>query len=188
MYDVLSIRDENVDDLFDINRKGSVHFPAAGHSSDGRWMERLNADGPAAVLDGVCEVLGYRVPKPLPPTERHVLTYRVITEFLRWQSVRTSHWEWQSGCCDTSGYGGGIQEKWFEALPSAQEAVRERRTDDPLGEPAYRFWFALCDGEPALAVDTDAMVHRSGSQPADLMEFYQHNRNLSALVVAKLLP
>ena len=44
----------------------------------------------------------------------------------------------------------------FAAFPAARARFLDRRPDDILGEPAYRFWF-LGDGEPRLCPENTGL-------------------------------
>ena len=188
LYDILSVRDPDLHEIFAINRGGSLHFSSVDAEQDTRWSEAIRANGPRALLDRICESLRKSVPKTLPPTKRHVLGYRVIAESLRLTMLRPTHVTWVSGFHDTSGYSGGRADHLFERFPAVLQAVRSRHDDDPLGEPAYRFWFAVAGDQPLCVLDTRAQLYLGDGSQRDLMKAYRSGDRLTDTVAANLSP
>lgn len=188
LYDMLSVRDGELNELFAINRGGSLHFSAVDVEQDSRWSESIRDNGSRALLDRICRHLHRPVPATLPRTKRHVLVYRVIAESLRLTMLRPTHVTWVSGFHDTSGESGGPADHLFGPFPGARKAVQARQEDDPLGEPAYRFWFAVAGNEPLCALDTSAQLYLGDGTPRDFMKAYQGNRNVTDLVASQLSP
>ena len=61
--------------------------------------------------------------------------------------------------------------------PGVVEALGERHPEDLLGQPAYRFWFLIQDGEPKAAIQTDGQLWDDEGDWWDLSSLYrQHNR------------
>ena len=92
------------------------------------------------------------------------------------------------GYIDTSGYGGGPNDVLdaFLAIPSE---LRRPKHGDFYGEPGYRFWVILRDGEPILALEQDEGLawtrHHHTAFP--LMTLYEESRRHLFVTALKLL-
>jgi hypothetical protein len=94
-------------------------------------------------------------------TSRPLLVYRAIAAFLAHACFSRTEWSARSGFLDTSGYGGGVEEHCFNAVPGAkrkyQERFEEYQRKGGAGEPfythpAYEFWFLITEEGPQAAL------------------------------------
>jgi hypothetical protein len=191
MYDCLALEKINGESIAFINREGS--FQSWGHNGGRIEQEDLwiseNTHGPQllAVVDKMCELIGLRVPKQLPPTTPESLVYRFIAAFLTHAYGGLSHWECRGGFKDTSGYDGGWRESWFEPFPTAQQPLASARRNGYL----YSFWILLENEKPMLCLETCGIAHRRDGTKVDLMPIYKAQRRIwpvIAKVALEILP
>lgn len=169
----------------DVNRGGgSVHLHTNAFVKNaetllwGDWMKQLLAPQPSRFLDAVCNAARLEIPDRLPSTTPATLVFRFITEFLTHAVGRPERWECRNGFEDTSGYGGGVRSGWFDLFPPAKQRATVALTDDPLSEPAYRFWFLLEDKQPRLCLETSGTAYALDGQSYDLMPLYKKHRRI----------
>jgi hypothetical protein len=75
---------------------------------------------------------------------------------------------------------------YLEPFPIAEERARERRPDDLLGIPFYRYWGVLRDGEPVAILDTDGFAY-VGRQVIYLPDIFEVNAHRITPTVAAAL-
>jgi hypothetical protein len=185
-YDCLSLYDErDFSNLAHFNRGGSLFIHRTKQRMEQIWEDLLNAPNPKAILDTICQMLGYSKVSKMPPSTPTTLVYRFIATFLTHAAFGIQTWECRSGIIDTSGYGGGIV-KDFERFPQAQKRVEVRMDRDLLDEPAYRFWFLKKNGKPLICLETTGHLWiRDELKTYDLVDIYNLNhRRIWATVVA----
>ena len=188
LYDCLSIFAAQNRHMADFNRAGRFHvFQRFDGSSDTPepldiWPAMLNEPTPVSVLDQVCRMLGLAIPEHRPASTPTTLVYRFIASFLGHQVFGTIRWECRSGVFDTSGYGGGVSDR-FAKFPQARERLSNVMPGDLLAEPVYRFWFLLADGNPRLCLETTGRVWDDRGNAYRLMDLYQEaGRRIGPLV------
>jgi hypothetical protein len=144
------------------------------------------------LLEEVERKLALPAPSKLPSTTRKVLSFRIMAAFLRLTAFSLEIREWRNGYHDTSGFGGGRNDKYFNLFPQLKERLRESKPTDPLNEPSYRFWFLIDEpwtSESALVcIENTAYVHYRDGTTKDLMASYKElNRNVYAVMATHLL-
>jgi len=147
VYDCLALLNRDHKEVAGFNRDGSMRVcdppgevdPTKTYSDI--WRQVVEADDLKTVVDRIAATL--RLPRVhhLPKGTPEVIVYRLIADFLAHTVFGRVEWRCLNGFEDTSGVGGGVRTKWFDRFPLAKDGLRERRKDDVLGEPAYRFWF-----------------------------------------------
>lgn len=195
-YDCLSLIEQGETRLM-LNVEGSLQVT----SSDGRsggigsaelWPAAVTSEGEgrglANVLDRVSALLEEPVPSPLPATTRPVLASRVMASASLMVSLEQSNWRWANGYLDTSGYGGGIKQAWFDLFPAARDALEQEVTGPRELEAAYRYWFWTRDGTPQICVSSTAMAYGPDGWQRDLMSVYGKRRRLADVVYRGLEP
>ena len=135
---------------------GSVHVHRGRNpQSWPEWAERMLAD-PRSCLDSAGDVIGLAAPKSMPT----IISLRYISKFLTHTVGRLETWKCRNGFCDTSGYGGGKQETWFNSFPSIEAEQPPKRLADGRLQAAYCYWFFLKKSEPVLCIDTDGHLYK----------------------------
>ena len=190
-YDCLSLYTVEQEEVAHLNRLGSFTTwatlrekgigPASADSWD-IWSDVHTEVTPVELVDGICSRIGLPVPRKLPSSNAPILVYRFIAELLSWTPCRPQTWECRSGYLDTSGWGGGRRESLFEAFPATQRHLDRRQESDLLGEPAYRFWFILRDGEPVLCLETTGLVWNLNGDSIEIVDEYRKVKRLWPLI------
>jgi hypothetical protein len=186
-YDCLALIDSHDQIAAEFNRRGRLHI----HKRRGRslgtprpieiWDELISADKFTDVLDHVSDALGLRNPARLPPSTPSVIIYRFVAALLSTTVLRRSQWECRNGFLDTSGYDDGVVSH-FEAFPNTQEHLSRKRNDDVLGQPAYRFWFILRDGQAQLCLETTGQIWQCNGRSFDAVSLYGKEHRIWPLV------
>ncbi len=195
-YDCLVLCTEDGRQIMHFNRRGRIHIFQAyrnkqWHKTDGEiepidYEEDMKRDvGSRALIDGICKAMGLRVPKQLPKGTAPVMMARYISAFLAHATFGRDRWRCLNGMCDTSGYGTGVRDEYFEAIPQAQNALDILRPDKlRCFEPSYHFWFLLRNDEPRLCLSLDGRLWDRQGNEWDLMKEYgRQGRNIWRLVV-----
>jgi len=185
MYDVLAVVHLRAGQLLHLNRNGSIH---AFKTLDGLDLheseESITWDRVVAVENPkrIVEDLGKRIRLPmlgkLPCTTPPVLVYRMISAFLAHAAGGRIQWRCCGGSFDTSGYGGGPQEEWFNKFPAASERCRIPMVGDFLDEPSYRFWFLLRNEEPVFCMEATGVGWDLKDRAFDLVKLYKATRRI----------
>ncbi|MFI8588453.1 hypothetical protein ACIGG9_26855 [Pseudonocardia alni] len=190
-YDCLSLMRRTSTEtttLIHLNRVGSIH----AHDGSGRsllitWSEALAAAGGHNVVRRLEVTAGLHPARQAPATSPRVLTYRVIARILTSLVDDRHFWDARSGQLDSSGMdsvaSAGPEVTRF---PSVQNALRERRLDDPLDPPGCRFWLLLKDSEPVAVLDTSGHLHLPGRPPKELLPMYRESRSLTTTIGSAL--
>jgi T3SS (YopN, CesT) and YbjN peptide-binding chaperone 2 len=74
---------------------------------------------------------------------------------------------------------------------TAEVAVSQRRADDILGAPGYRYWALLRDEQPVAILDTDGNLHLPDRVTSLPKLYASHGRSLTAtigLALGRVLP
>ena len=134
---------------------------------------------------------GLSSPSKLPSTNRKVLSFRVMSMFLRTTAFSLDVREWRNGFLDTSGFGGGIQGTWFGEYPQLHERLREKLVTDFQDQSHYRLWFLIDEkwgAKSTLAcVETTGWVHFKDGTSMDLMkEFKKAGRKIMPVAMKAL--
>ncbi len=171
-----------------LNRPGSLHIDerfdgaSGGEIDSDFWMKLSTTEDQKAFLDVFSRKLGLRVPKQLPSSTASTIVFRLIYTWVRQGLFRLTEMQCRNGCLDTSGYGGGVREEWFELFPDAKERLRQVEKNDFFDEPAYRFWFLLTDGKPIAALETKGLIFFKGGGSENLYSDYRKLRNINGLM------
>ena len=174
-YDCLSLMesDDGFHSNLDVNRGGgSVHLhrgPTPRSWPD--WTGRMLTD-PLRFLDEIGDAIGIAVPKSLPRSTPTTISFRYICEFLTHAVGRLERWECRNGFCDTSGYGGGKREEWFNRFPGIEGEPPPKEWAGEELDGAYRYWFLLKEAEPAICLDTDGRLYKLDGSVLDLTVIY----------------
>ncbi|HEY0982936.1 MAG TPA: hypothetical protein VGE80_12465 [Schlesneria sp.] len=119
-YDCLSLVEfsDDLHSVLDINRGGGSVHVHCGRSpqSWAAWPDRMLADS-CGFLDEIGAAIGLTTPEQLPKSTTTTITFRFISEFLTHAIGRLEQWQCRNGFCDTSGFGGGKREEWFNCFP-----------------------------------------------------------------------
>ena len=177
-----------------INRVGSITFLDGGPDDriDSRevWEKGLEEEGIRKVLDQMSELVGLRIPSPLPSTTKEALTYRVVSVFMSALVFDKRSWQCLNGMDDTAGYSNQeIRDAWFDRFPEAKENLRITEKNDFSKIPLYRFWFILCDDAPVACLSKNAVAYLRSGETVDLMSKYRQGdsvEKLAAVILATI--
>lgn len=178
-YDCLSLFDNKLGHIADINRNGRFHVFRRFDDMPlpeplDLWKEMFDSPNPKLILDEICHGIGLHIPRKLPPGNPTVLVYRFIAHFLKYSVLGIDKWECRNGFFDTSGYGGGLVAD-FQFFPEAQERLQISLPNDISNEPAYRFWFLRKDDIPVICLETNGLCWTKSRKSYELMKLYQQN-------------
>ena len=110
----------------------------------------------------------------LPASTPAVVVYRFVAAFMAQSILGRESWQCRSGCSDSSGMEGSyVRSEWFASFPAAQTRLAVRLPDDPLGEPASRFWFICKSDKPQLCLETTGFAWDLEGAEFDLMKLYR---------------
>ena len=142
----------------DLNRQDRLHWHERGRiiSWDDFWWDVVGTDDMKGLVERIEAWAGISPPAAISPTSAEVLTYRVIAALLTTACFGRYSWRCVNGYCDSSGMGGGPRTRCFNSFPIADSALLRRQSNDLLGLPEYRFWFALRDDEPVIAFEVSS--------------------------------
>lgn len=149
LYDCLSLYTAEWEHIISLNRVGSLHFFQPDEAWQYIWellaAEDTDVDAAAVAVAeraGLDQLRSDRLPDI---TTAVSFMTDVATATAR------SGWQWRQGFHDTTGYGGGIMDAWFAALPEIPGPDRGKDPDDH----ARRYWFLVkgWDRSPIAAVD-----------------------------------
>lgn len=179
-YDCLSlveIRDGSGSAL-DVNREGSVHVHhGLAPQSWQDWAERI-LDDPRRFLDTIGEAVGIAAPNKLPKSTPTTISFRYVSELLTHTVGRLENWECRNGFLDTSGYGGGKRETWFNCFAGIEAEQPPQGLGDGRLDTAYCYWFFLKNSEPVLCVDTDGRLYTLEGDVHDLVASYSKRKRM----------
>ena len=184
-YDCIDLVDRKQEIVVSFNINGSLHIRGKGESKT-NWdsnPEITLLHDPKEMLDQLCKVIDMKPPKKLPSSTPKVISYRFISTFLSPAIYGREQWKCDNGYLDTSGYGGGTREKWFDLFPQARKRLRVSFDDDILGEASYRFWFMLKDGQPQFCLEDTGMLYRFDGSVINLADVYAKDRRIWPVVV-----
>jgi hypothetical protein len=184
-YETLGIFDTFAEEeiIHMIRSGGRIHFMKAPDTEPIEWSEVFSSS-PHVMVERIERLGGLTPPAQTPPTERHVLTYRLIATILAQMVNAKATWDARSAFVDTAGYGGGTVETVFDDFPSAARRRETAGRVAVLGNAAYAFW-SLNRNEEAVAVldEWGWLHHRKNTQAVDLMQIYKASgRSLTASV------
>ncbi|MEV6493289.1 hypothetical protein AB0M20_32405 [Actinoplanes sp. NPDC051633] len=182
-YDCLSLF-RNGERVVFINRAGTVQIPD-DESFRPLTFEQIFSRPPSSVVRSI--EMGVRLPSPQrsPISTPAALTYRVIAQLMAITVNDKRSWDVRNEILDTSGYGGGPR-GYVDKFPIAAERAQQRRPDDLLGIPQYRYWGVIRDDELLAVLDTDGFAY-VGEHVLHLPGLYSaHGRKLTSLVAASL--
>ena len=100
---------------------------------------------------------------------------------------RLETWECRNGFCDTSGYGGGKQETWFNSFPSIEAEQPPKRLADGRLDAAYCYWFFLKISEPVLCIDTSGRLYKLNGDVHHLVSSYAEHKRIWPLITETAL-
>jgi hypothetical protein len=166
LYDCLAYVDSTRNSILGMyNRVGSFHpFKNEAPKLDRSWSPNelllQNYELPELV-DRMELDMGLPHRTKAKETTGQVLVYRAIAAFLCHASFSRTGWSARSGFLDTSGYGGGEQDQYFDAIPGAKRKYQERlgefrregrSPNETFVHPAYEFWFLINEVGPQAAI------------------------------------
>ena len=79
--------------------------------------------------------------------------------------------------------GGAVRWDWFNAFPRSIPRLRTGGHTDFRGEPAFRFWFVLRDGDPRLAFEDTGWAWTLQGEEIDIVDLYQRAGTLQVVAV-----
>lgn len=170
-----------------------VRSAADQDASHIEWIETLrvqssaNADDPHSVLKRIEALAGLHAPSRTPVSTPAVLTHRVSARTLSLLMNDRSRWDVQNEFYDADDSTmGSARRHWTDSFPTAARSIEDVRSDDLLGNPAYRYWALLRDGAPVAILDTDGTVHLK-RETHSLLDLYRGmNRSLTRVIAAAL--
>jgi hypothetical protein len=130
------------------------------------WLDTLKVeastgkDDPQHAIKRIEKLAGLVPPAKTPASIPSTLTYRTAAGILA-SLVNDKHrWDVRNEFFDGDDSTLGSERRhWTDAFPSAASAIEQRRPDDLLGNPAYRYWALLRADAPVAILDTDGLVH-----------------------------
>lgn len=159
------------------NRLGGAHFwlgPDEAHQWPGIWEEYLGTADPRHIVQEVCARAGLPVVRRSAAGTPAVLVYRFVAAFMTQSILGGENWECRNGYRDSSGMeDSGVRSEWFASFPAARARLLVRLSDDPLGEPARRFWFICESRRPRLCLETSGRAWDLEGAEFDLMKLYR---------------
>lgn len=169
LYDCLSIGhwDSAMKTVIDLNREGSLHVHPH-HLSVMTWEGEAEAVDRREVVRRLEGLAGLHPSGATPRTTRKVLAYRIAYQMLLVGLNDKDCWDVRNARIDTSGFSGSTGD--LEGFETAKVAATDRRPDDPLGDPLYRFWKVHHGSLEVSVVDIDAMAHLPRGASLDLYE------------------
>jgi len=178
-----------------LNRLGSVHFFRGADHLDHWpefWSDYLSAPDPRRIVSELCAKAGLPAVTHLPASTPAVVVYRFIAAFLASTILGRENWECRNGFHDSSGMEGSfVSRESFAAFPAALARLSIRLADDPLDQPACRFWFICKSGKPQLCLETMGRAWDLKGAEFDLMKLYRVRRRIwpvVSFVAGDLLP
>ncbi|WP_433303945.1 hypothetical protein ACQP2F_13470 [Actinoplanes sp. CA-030573] len=182
-YDCLTLMRDHAT-LIDINRAGSIHVGGEGRPAGMSFESLFDHENPAEIIALVEQGAGLRSAGSAPVTTPTALAFRVAAQVLALTVNDKRRWDVRSERVDSSGMDGGGRRWFVDRFPIAAERARQRRPDDLLGDPYYRYWGVTSNGEAVAVLDTDGFAY-VGEQALHLPSLYQaHNRRLTPTVAA----
>ncbi|MBW6439263.1 hypothetical protein KZ829_36680 [Actinoplanes hulinensis] len=186
-YDCLTLI-HNGQSVIDINRAGSIHVKNSSDSKPVTFEDLFVHDDSGEVVTAIERAAGMSSPSSAPPSTPAVLTYRVLAQLMAITLNEKHRWDVRNERLDSSGMGGGAARGYLADYPVAAARAREKRPDDLLGDPLYRYWGVLRDGKPVAVLDTDGFAYVA-QQVLYLPEIYSaSSRRLTPLMAATLGP
>ncbi len=193
-YDCLTLIKRKLDSgspvrLMDMNRVGSLHvhrtfadeLDEPVHWSD-IWEEMSSIEDPKVLLDRIEAAIGLSHHGKPPVSNGEVLAYRVITALLSTAAYGRVLWECRNGYVDTSGYGGGPEERYFADFPVTR-AWLEDTPNMPFGIAHYGFWFLLRKDTPVLCLHVTGRVADRVGNVYELVPLYQKYGRIMPMAV-----
>lgn len=193
LYDCLSLIESNgrFHSVLDVNRNGSIHVHRGiNPRSWSRWLDRMLTD-PRSFLDDIGAAIGVTAPEPVPSSTPATITFRFICEFLTHAVGRLECWECRNGVCDTSGFGAGRRDEWFNGFPAIEAAPLPARLAGGRLEIDYAYWFILKNEEPIISLDTDGRLYKRSGDVYDLAASYAKHKRIWPVILdtaIELLP
>ena len=176
-----------------LNRDGTIQVVKRfdGRSSDTwqptSWDEYLRAD-PHDFLISLEAAAGLPRPGQVPATSPTTLVLRILAAIASTAVKSVNAMDIQSGYIDTAGYGGGPNTA-LGAFPAIPADLVRPRDDDFCGQPGYRFWIVVREGNPILALEqTEGLAWTRHHDVAfRLMGLYEESRRHLLVTALKLL-
>ncbi|WP_433803551.1 hypothetical protein [Actinomycetospora sp. CA-084318] len=182
LYDCLTLISPGPTNLLDLNREGSIH----ARTFKLTWVDALAAPGGHDLIKRLEADLDLSHNATTPATTARTLTYRVLARVLTSLVDDRHRWDARNGYYDSSGGDGG-QRTELQQFPTVVDALEDRRPDDLLGIPAYRFWVLLRDDDPVAVLDTDGRLHQPDQPCVEFLPLYRrHQSRLTATIGAAL--
>lgn len=170
---------DGLQSVLDVNRGGGRVHVHVGQSPQSwqEWADRMLTE-PGQFLDEIETAIGISPLKTLPKSTPTTICFRYICEFLTHAIGRLERWECRNGFQDTSGYGDGKLESWFNRFPGIETRQPPKRLADGKLDVAYSYWFLVNNEEPVLCLDTDGRVYTLGGDLHDLVAIYAKRKRL----------
>jgi hypothetical protein len=189
-YDCLSLIEfsDGLHSVLDVNRGGgSVHVHCGRNPQSWTdWSDRMLTDS-CDFLDEIGGAIGLESPKLLPKSTPTTIAFRFVCEFLTHAVGRLEPWECRNGFCDTSGYGSGRRESWFNCFPGIVPEHSPKGLVDCQLESDFGYWFILKRDEPVICLDTDGRLYKLGGETLNLMASYGKHKRIWPVIVETAL-
>ncbi|GAA1276086.1 hypothetical protein GCM10009609_43850 [Pseudonocardia aurantiaca] len=170
--------------LIQLNRQGRIHVSARAEFEPIEWQEVLRSADAHDVVRRLEAGAGFRSPTTTPASTPAVLGYRVISRVLSSLVNDKRQWDARNGQLDSAD-GAFEPNPQLQQFPTVREAASQRRADDILGQPHYRFWVLSGDAEPLAVVDSDGGLHLRDRPHVRLPRLYRESgRSLTALIAS----
>ena len=169
--------------LISLNRSGGAHFRGADAAPWVTfWEDALAAEDPKAIVDeqleGRAELASDGHLRAATP---EVVTVRVIALLLAHTAFERERWEARSGCCDSS-YGTSVRHTYFDPFPLCHQRLEHKEPGDLMGEPGYRFWFLVKNGDPRLAFEENGRAWDRDGEELNVVARYSRAGSLWPVV------
>ena len=188
MYDCLTLvsRDRGLT-LMQLNRTGRIKIRYTDRSNYNQefyaeWLALLRLGRQRKLfIKSIEEALNLPTRSNALPTHQHSVGIRLIANLAGRIAFSNKTWDVRNAMVDTSGVGGGPNEKWMASFPQLDLA---RLETDFFGSPYYRYWCLLdFNKKPMLCIDVDkGLAWQSPTGRHDLMDLYAGNRSIDYLV------
>lgn len=152
-YDVLTLRRPGVGSVVGLNRVGAISVP--GSARRWSWSEVVAADTPADLASAIAREAG--IPTDAGSASTEAMALGVLVRVAAAHLLEGATWDIRSEVDDTAGWE-SRRRGFVDRFPDAAQRLAVATPDDLLGEPGYRFWAVLRDGDPVAVVETTGLA------------------------------
>lgn len=160
------------------------------------WLDVLLAENPRTeIVEPLERIEDLPSPKSTPSTTEWSIGPRVLGAFAQRVMFSPAPWVLLNGMIDGD-YGAAERDWLFDQFPKLTEPRAERRSDDFMNQPEWRYWFVVQayrpeveEGKASLAIDTVQGLAYTSDEVIDLMSVYKSTgRKVDAVVNAVCPP